>query len=54
MLLDQIEDDLESRYLRAQKRRFDFTLDVPQKGALLCVLDMIAFAPGLIAQPVAR
>lgn len=31
----QVDDDMETRYLRAQRARFDFSLIVPNKGAAL-------------------
>ena len=42
VMLAQIDDDLETRYLRAQRRRFDFSLDVPHKGDQLCALPLHA------------
>ena len=44
---------MESRYLRAQKKRFDFSLDVPQKGDQPCALAQTAFAAGLMAMAIA-
>jgi len=52
LLLVQIEDDLESRYLRAQKRRFDFSLGVPQKGARPCPCDVTVSVE--VSQPIAQ
>jgi hypothetical protein len=35
--LVQVEDDLESRYLAAQRSKLDFALDVPNHGKPLSV-----------------